>query len=105
MANRPHVETGTETETETREKTELARPWRVIVHNDDVTPMDFVVRILTGVFALAATRAARVMLEAHHQGVAHVATLPLEEAEARVEKAHALARASGYPLTFTYEPE
>jgi ATP-dependent Clp protease adaptor protein ClpS len=86
-----------------REKTELAWPWRVIVHNDDVTPMDFVVRILTGVFALEAARAAKVMLEAHHSGVAHVTTLPLEEAEARVEKAHALARPWGYPLTFTYE--
>jgi ATP-dependent Clp protease adaptor protein ClpS len=101
VSTRP--DTGTETETE--ERTELARRWRVLIHNDDVTPMDFVVLVLVSVFRLRLGEADRVMLEAHQTGVAHVVSLPLEEAEVRVEKAHALARAKRFPLTFTYEPE
>jgi hypothetical protein len=65
--------------------------------------MEFVVAVLVGIFRLSMQDSERVMLEAHHTGAAHVVTLPLEEAEARVEKAHALARAARYPLTFTYE--
>jgi len=95
----------TTTRPEVREKTELAPRWRVIIHNDDVTPMDFVVGILLGIFALERVRATRVMLEAHTTGVAHVVTLALEEAEARVDKAHSLARTKRYPLTFSYEPD
>ncbi len=101
MADRP----GIETKPETRERVELAPRYRVIIHNDDVTPMDFVVSILASVFRLALKESAGIMLEAHEKGVAHVVTLALEEAEVRVEKAHGLARAKRYPLTFTYEPE
>lgn len=79
--------------------------YKVFVHNDDVTPMLFVVHVLTGIFGLETQRAADVMLEAHTNGVAFVIALPLEQAEFRVEQAHSLARASRYPLTFTYEPE
>ncbi len=95
----------TETETQVDERTKIAPRWRVIIHNDDVTPMDFVVKVLMGVFRLGLGAADDVMLEAHHTGVAHVVTLPLEEAEVRVEKAHSLARTQRYPLTFTYEPD
>jgi ATP-dependent Clp protease adaptor protein ClpS len=90
---------------EVDERVALAPRWRVIIHNDDVTPMPFVVAILLGVFRLGPPRAESVMLEAHHTGAAHVVTLALEEAEVRVEKAHALARAKRFPLTFTYEPD
>lgn len=76
-----------------------------MVHNDDVTSIDFVISILTGVFALGPLAATRITLEAHRTGVAHVVTLPLEEAEARIEKAHGLARPKRYPLTFTCEPD
>lgn len=95
----------TVTEPEVSEQTALVPPWRVLIHNDNVTPMNFVEDILMGVFALDPMRAERVMLEAHFKGIAHVVTLSLEEAEARVEKAHSLARTAKYPLTFTYEPE
>lgn len=82
-----------------------ARRYKVFVHNDDVTPMLLVVQVLRGVFGLEAQRAADVMFEAHSSGVAFVIALPLEQAEFRVEQAHAVARAARYPLTFTYEPE
>ncbi len=98
-----------ETETKTRpdedEEVQFAPRYRVIIHNDDVTPMDLVVRVLLTVFRLEVKRAMEVMLEAHESGAAHVATMTLEEAELRCEKAHAEARKLDYPLTFTYEPE
>lgn len=92
-------------ETETKDVTKLAPRYRVLIHNDDVTPMDFVVKVLIEVFGLNGIRAAKIMLEAHFKGVALVTVLPLEEAEFRVEKAHAMARGVKYPLTFSYEPE
>lgn len=92
-------------EPETVEKTRLAPMYRVLIHNDDVTPMDFVVRVLREIFRLDLDRALRVMLEAHHGGVAHVVTEPLERAEFHVDQARSLSRPRGYPLTLSYEPE
>jgi ATP-dependent Clp protease adaptor protein ClpS len=83
----------------------LARRHRILIHDDDVTPMDFVVQVLIGIHRLDAERAVEVMLEAHHTGCALVRRLGLEEAEFRVAESHAAARARGFPLTFSVEPE
>ena len=90
---------------EARSETRLAPLYRVLIHNDDVTPMDFVVRVLQEIFKLDFFRAWRVMLEAHQSGVAHVVTEPLERAEFHVDQARSLARPRGYPLSFSIEPE
>jgi len=79
--------------------------YRVLIHNDDVTPMDFVVRVLRSIFQLGLTRAVEVMWEAHHSGVAHVVTEPLEKAEFHVEQARSLSRGRSWPLSFSIEPE
>jgi ATP-dependent Clp protease adaptor protein ClpS len=84
---------------------ELERPFRVIIQNDDVTPMEFVVMVLMGIFELTTDRAVEVMLEAHNNGRAHVVTLPLKEAQDRVYTAQSIARESGYPLSFYLEPD
>ena len=76
---------------------------RVIIHNDDFTPMDFVVIILQRIFQLSPLEAEHVMITAHLNGVALVATLPLSEAKKRVGKAHFAAQLEGYPLMFTIE--
>ena len=76
----------------------------VIIHNDDVTPMDFVVIILQRIFQLAPLEAEHVMFTAHLKGLALVATLPESEAKKRVGKAHFAAQLEGYPLMFTIEP-
>lgn len=96
---------GVETLPETGTEAALAPLYRVLIHNDDLTPMNFVVDVLTEFFQKSETEAETIMITAHHTGVAHVATLPLEEAEFRVDQAHSKARAAKYPLTFTYEPE
>jgi len=84
---------------------ELEKPYRVIIENDDVTPMDFVVAVLVTIFQLTVDQAADVMLEAHHSGHALVAVMPLQEAQDRVYAAHSAARESGYPLSFYIEPD
>lgn len=90
---------------ETEDKTALAPRYRVMLHNDDVTPMNFVVRVLREVFHLAEGQAVEIMFAAHHGGVAHIVTEPREQAEFHVEQARSLSRARQYPLTLTIEPE
>jgi ATP-dependent Clp protease adaptor protein ClpS len=87
------------------ETAELDPPANVVVHNDDVTPYDFVIAVLQAIFRLSPPHAERVTWTAHTRGQAHVITLSHEEAKYRVGKAHGLARQAGYPLTFTVELE
>jgi ATP-dependent Clp protease adaptor protein ClpS len=90
---------------EQEEETELESLQRVIVHNDSVTPMDFVIHILKTIFYLSNPKAADIMLTAHVYGAAYVQTLAKSEAEKRINKAHAAANNAGYPLKFSMEPE
>jgi len=98
-------QTTTDTEYVVATNVELERPYRVIIENDDVTPMDFVVLVLLTVFELSYERAEEVMYQAHLKGRAYVVTLPFEEAQQRVYAAQNLARTSGYPLSFYLEPD
>lgn len=86
-------------------ETELEPFYRVIIHNDNVTPMDFVVHVLKNHFYLSNNKAADIMFAAHVYGTAYVQTLAKSEAEKRINKAHADANNAGYPLKFTMEPE
>ncbi len=89
----------------TREETELEPLWRVIIHNDDVTPMDFVVYILEKIFFISGPDAVSIMFEAHYNGQAYVQTLPKSEAQARIGRAQFAAGLEGYPLRFSMEPD
>ncbi len=86
-------------------ETEFEPLYRVIIHNDDVTPMDFVVHILKQVFFVGGPDALNIMFTAHYTGAAYVQTLPKGEAQGRVNKAHFAAGLEGYPLHFSLEPE
>jgi ATP-dependent Clp protease adaptor protein ClpS len=92
-------------EVETKDKIRHAPLYRVLLHNDNVTTSDFVVHVLRSIFRKAEEEASQIMLRAHHMGLAHVATLPLEQAEFRVDQSHSLARARKFPLKLTYERE
>lgn len=87
------------------EETELEPLYRVLIHNDHVTPMDFVVHILKTIFYLPSEKALHIMMIAHIKGMEYVQTLPKSEAEKRIVKAHAEANWAGYPLHFSMEPE
>lgn len=80
-------------------------PYRVLIHNDDVTPMDFVVMILEKIFQVNRPNAMSIMLIAHYTGTAYVQTLPKSEAQKRIGKAQFAAGIEGYPLKFSMEPE
>ena len=97
----PEIEKEEEVEQEPAEEP----PYRVLIHNDDVTPYDFVVAILIRVFELTPVIAEHITYLAHNNGLALVVVLPRSEAERRVGKAHFAARLEGFPLTFTMEPE
>jgi ATP-dependent Clp protease adaptor protein ClpS len=86
-------------------ETELEPMYRVIIHNDDVTPMDFVVIILERIFFVAGQAAVVIMYTAHFNGEAYVQSLPKSEASNRIGRAHFAASLEGYPLRFTMEPE
>lgn len=92
-------------ETVTENKTRHVPMYRVLLHNDDKTNIDFVVYILITVFRKDPQAAVAITLEAHDHGVALIVVEPMERAEFHRDQVHSLARAQKYPLTITYEPE
>ena len=94
-----------EINTQQADETEKEPLYRVIIHNDDVTPMDFVVYILFKIFMVPPPDSIEIMLTAHYTGSAYVQTLPKSEAQNRVAKAHFAAGLEGYPLHFSIEPD
>lgn len=79
--------------------------YNVIIHNDDVTPFDFVILILQKIFGRDSQQAVEITTVAHINGIAYVVTLPQSEAQQLIGKAHFASSLEGYPLTFTIEPE
>ena len=77
---------------------------RVIMLNDDYTPMEFVVALLEQVFAMDRERATRVMLQVHTRGSGVCGVYTAEVAEALCNEANATARAHEHPLTCETEP-
>ncbi len=78
--------------------------YKIIMWNDDVTTMEFVIRVLVKLFGKDYHTAERLMYEIHATGAAHVATLPLEQAEFKVEQVHTAASLEQFPFTCTIEP-
>lgn len=88
----------------TNYKIKEPRKYNVIFHNDDFTPMDFVVAVLTEVFYLDSMEAERKMLQIHHEGKSVVGSYSYDIAASKTVKATSLARGFGYPLRITVEP-
>ena len=99
------ADTTTETIEVTDVESEHEPRYRILIHNDDVTPFLFVMTVLRSVFKLSREIAEHVTLTAHIQGIALVMVRPKAEADALVKKAHLAARLEGFPLTFSIEPE
>lgn len=79
--------------------------WFVLIHNDDVTPFDYVIRALLQWFLLSEELAEHVAQTAHNEGLAVVVVRPRREAERMARMARTRARLDGYPLAFSAEPE
>jgi ATP-dependent Clp protease adaptor protein ClpS len=89
----------------TESETRLKKPplYKVLIHNDDYTTMDFVVFVLQNVFQHEEMEAVRIMLQVHMQGVGVAGVYTYEIAETKVAQAEALARAREFPLLCTVE--
>ena len=91
-------------------KTRFGKPKRynVIMHNDDVTTMDFVVHVLRVVFFKSPEDGTQIMLDVHQNGSANVGIYTYDIAVSKVTKAMQLAKDEGFPLRLTiapYDPE
>jgi ATP-dependent Clp protease adaptor protein ClpS len=91
----------------TQSKQKLKKPplFKVLLHNDDYTTMEFVVFILKNIFNKSEEEAHRIMLNVHQQGVGIAGIYTFEIAEAKVDKVTDLAQAREFPLLCTMEEE
>lgn len=92
---------------DTRQRNDLREPrrFKVILHNDDFTTMEFVVMILKQVFLKSEEEAQTLMLHVHHSDKAVVGIYSYDVAVSKANKATSMARENGYPLRITVEPE
>ena len=88
-------------------KTDVAQPpmWRVVLLNDDYTPMDFVVQLLESIFDKSPAEAYRIMMQVHVDGRGVCGVYPFDVAETRVAATDDLAQSAGYPLKAVMERE
>lgn len=84
-------------------KLQEPRKYNVILHNDDFTTMEFVVKILTTIFLRSEAEAQMLMLKVHKEGQAVAGTYSLDLAQSKAHKATSLARKEGFPLRLTVE--
>jgi ATP-dependent Clp protease adaptor protein ClpS len=89
----------------TRRKLAKAPLYKVLLHNDEFTTMEFVVNILKTVFHHDPDRAAEIMFHVHERGVGVAGTYPMEIADTKARKVTELARAAEFPLLCTVEAE
>ena len=101
IENRPELQEETLIEEELKEPPK----YKVLLHNDDYTTMDFVVDILMRVFHKSKEEAVAIMLNVHKKGVGVCGIYPAEIAETKVTLVHKMARKKGFPLKCTMEKD
>jgi len=94
-----------ERKTKTQAKTKRPSMFKVILLNDDYTPMEFVVELLKSVFHKPHAEATKIMLWVHQNGMGVAGVYPFEIAETKVHAAEELAREAQYPLKCVMEKE
>ena len=90
---------------ETKKKLKKPPLYKVLLHNDDYTTMEFVVYILKTVFYKSEMDAVQIMLAVHQQGIGVAGVYTYEIAEAKVTKVAQLTKANEFPLLCTLEEE
>lgn len=99
------VATKSDTETRSDSKSGYFPPYKVLIHNDDVTPMDFVIFVLQTFFSKPLEHAFVIMKEAHVKNIALVGVYPREQAEFRVDQSHSAAQTHKFPLKLSIEAD
>ncbi len=77
--------------------------YRVLIHNDDVTTMEFVVHLLQEIFYKDESEATRIMMQTHHDGIGECGVFDFEIAETKVDETQTMARMFGFPLKSSME--
>src|SRR3954453_21724071 len=95
--------TGLGVATRTRTRTKTPSPYKVLMLNDDYTPMEFVVQVLQMIFKMDIEDATRVMLHVHQRGVGVCGVFSYEVAETKVAQVIDYARQNQHPLQCTLE--
>jgi ATP-dependent Clp protease adaptor protein ClpS len=103
--SRRDFETDELTVAESRARPRKPPLFKVLLHNDDFTTMEFVVHVLQSVFGRPTGEAFRIMLQVHTEGSGVAGVYTYEVAETKAAKAASLAREHEYPLLCTVEPE
>jgi len=98
-----HPETEEQVEQETEQEVKEPPMYRVLLHNDDYTTMEFVVELLMHIFNKSIEEATRIMLNVHRSGKGVCGIYTYEVAETKVEMVHELANKRGFPLKSTME--
>lgn len=98
-------DSGTDIVTETKPKTKKPSLYKVLLLNDDYTPMEFVVYILERFFNMSREDATRVMLHVHQKGVGVCGVYTFEVAETKVAQVMNFSRQNEHPLQCTMEKE
>ena len=96
-------ETREDTDVRTRHNVSEPTMYKVLLHNDDYTTMEFVVQVLMLVFHKSVEQATRIMLNVHQQGIGVCGLYTYEVAETKVETVTRMARENGHPLKCTME--
>ena len=106
MSDRREIQrsSGTSVE-EAKPRLKKTSMFRVLLVNDDYTPMEFVVMVLQRIFRLPHEQAIQIMLKVHTEGAGVCGVFTAEVAETRVREVLSLARESEHPLQCTMEPE
>ena len=94
---------GIATKTKTKAKPKKPSQYKVLMLNDDYTPMEFVVMVLKRFFRMDLEQATRVMLHVHQRGVGVCGIFPYEVAETKVNQVMDFARQNQHPLQCTLE--
>ena len=89
--------------TKTRSRTKKPKQYKVLMLNDDYTPMEFVVMVLKRFFRMDLEQATRVMLHVHQRGVGVCGVFPYEVAETKVTQVMDYARENQHPLQCTLQ--
>ena len=89
--------------TKTRSRTKKPKQYKVLMLNDDYTPMEFVVMVLKRFFRMDLEQATQVMLHVHQRGVGVCGVFPYEVAETKVTQVMDYARANQHPLQCTLQ--